>query len=141
MGWFHALAAEGDIPNVVYHLCPQDHWDENGAVYYPKHYDVDKFTRATFDPSKLTEIGTCFYGDAPITEEWICLQINTTGLKFNGIEVTMEESAENPELKCARVYGGFPRETVTKVYNVQRASDGTFVSIRGLTDATCCPAR
>jgi len=87
-------------------------------------------------PEKLVETANCFYKDD--TEmEWICLQINTTGLAFNSIEVKMEESTIDPTLKCPHIFGGIPKECVSKVYPVQRGEDGAFLFIKGLTDVCC----
>lgn len=143
MGWFHALATEQDgIPKLVYHVCPKSQWENNrkDGAYYPKHYDIDKFTRSTFDAAQLTKIANCFYKEtSPPGEEWVCLEVDTTGLKVFGIEITLEESAENPDLKCAHIYGGLPQECVRKVYTIQRkVDDGEFLTVKGLADTSSC---
>jgi len=83
----------------------------------------------------LTEIANCFYQtSSPAQEHWVCLEIDTTGLKVFGIEVKLEEAANDPELKCAHIFGGLPKETIRKVYDVKRNTDGEFISVKGLTD-------
>lgn len=85
----------------------------------------------------------CFYKEkSPSNVEWVCLEIDTTGLKVFGIEITLEESPDNAHLKCAHVFGGLPRECVKKVYDVQRSDkDGEFLFVKGLTDACGCPSK
>ena len=135
MGWFHAIAAESaHLPSVVWHLCPKTDYDEKASIYYPKAYDKDKFTRATHEPSRLMETANCFYKES-IEQEWVCLELDIVGLKVNGIETIMETSATDKTLKCPHIFGGIPRECVRKVYAVQRANDGTFLFVKGLTDA------
>jgi uncharacterized protein (DUF952 family) len=134
MGWFHAIAAEAaHLPSVVWHLCPKTDYSEKAACYYPKAYDTDKFTHATHEPSRLMETANCFYKNST-DKDWVCLEIDVVGLKVNGIETKMEESESDPKLQCPHIFGGIPRECVRKVYIVQRGDDGTFLSVKGLTD-------
>lgn len=135
MGWYHALAADGDTPTTVYHLCPKSDYNEKTSVYYPKAYDTDKFTRAMHIPQRLMETANCFYKESD-EKEWVCLEINTIGLRVDGIEIVMEQSSTDPDLKCPHIFGGIPSHTIKKVYKVVREADGTFVFIQGLTD-TC----
>jgi uncharacterized protein (DUF952 family) len=142
MGWYHALAAaHGDKPRTVYHLCPKGDWDDRKPMYFPRTYDVDKFTRSMHDASRIIESMNCLYhtskspDSASLGQEWICLQVDTMGLKVHGIEIEMVPSQLDPTLQCPHVFGGLPREAVTKVYKVDRGSDGVFLSVRGLTDA------
>ncbi|GKY96018.1 hypothetical protein MPSEU_000562300 [Mayamaea pseudoterrestris] len=80
------------------------------------------------------ELANCFYKSS--TElEWVCIEIDVVGLKVNSIETKMVESEKDPKLQCPHIFGGIPRECVRKVYNVQRAEDGTFLVVEGLTDS------
>lgn len=134
MGWFHALLAEqGETPKIVWHMCPKSDWDDKKSVYYPKAYDEEKFTRAQHEPQRLVETANCFYSKSD-EKEWICLEINTTGLAVFGIEIKMELSETDPELKCPHIFGGLPRETVVKVYPILRGENGEFLFVQGLTD-------
>lgn len=137
MGWYHAMAAEqGDKPRIVYHLCPKNDWDKNKTIYYPKAYDNDKFTHSMHEPSRLVETANCFYRTDE--SEWICLEIDTMGLKVNGIEIEMVKSETNPELVCPHIFGGVPTEAVKNVYPVERQREtGEFLSVRGLTGKGC----
>jgi uncharacterized protein (DUF952 family) len=134
MGWYHALAAEtAHLPSRVWHLCPQKDYDETAAIYYPTAYDSDKFTRASHEPGRLVETANCFYKESTETD-WICIEIDVVGLKANDVETKMEPSESDPSLKCPQIFGGIPKECVRKIYPVRRETDGTFVSIDGLTD-------
>jgi uncharacterized protein (DUF952 family) len=146
MGWYHALAAEhGDKPKTVYHLCPKGDWDDKKPIYFPRAYDADKLTRSMHDASRIVESMNCLYdaSKSPAStdpdEDWICLQIDTMALKVHGIELEMVTSQVDPTQQCPHIFGGLPREAVTKVYPVERGSGGAFLSIRGLTDeAAAC---
>mgnify|MGYP000093378842 CR=1 FL=1 len=133
MGWYQAIQNSDDVPRIVWHICPKSHWNDKCMEYVPKAYDEDKFTRASHMPEKLMETANCFYKDDK-EMDWVCLQIDTSGLSFHGIEVTMEASITDPELKCPKIFGGIPRGAINKVYDVQRAEDGSFVFVKGLTD-------
>jgi len=157
MGWYHALVAEqGDMPKTVYHLCPKyDYYEEDGKtpkrdkntkmrVYFPKSYDDEKFVRTTHDAAQLTNIANCFYQkSSQPSEQWVCLEIDTMGLKVNGIEVKVDANSANPELKCTHIFGGLPEESVRRVHDIRRdATTGGFVEVVGLkldNDSCGCP--
>lgn len=134
MGWFHALA-DGDIPTTVYHICPKQEYESATSTYFPSKYDDEKFTRASHRPDKLVETANCFYLQSS-DPDWVCLQIDTMPLRMQGIEVTMEDSEMDQDLKCPRIFGGLPKDCVSKVYPIVREKDGTFLFVQGLTD-TC----
>jgi hypothetical protein len=118
-------------------LCPRADYCSQ-ETYYPRSYDTLKYTPATHAPERLVETANCFYSDTSKEEDWICLEIDVVGLKVNGIEMTMVDHPSSEKLKCPHIFGGVPRECIRNVYEVKRnASDGTFESIPGLTDATC----
>jgi uncharacterized protein (DUF952 family) len=140
MGWYHALAEEhGDKPRTVYHLCRKGDWDGNKSMYYPRTYDDDKFTRSMHEAPRIVEAMNCMYKDDG--SEWICLQVDTMGLKVHGVEIEMVKSDLDPALQCPHIFGGLPREAVTKVYPVNRGTDGEFLSVVGLTDVSRCGTR
>jgi hypothetical protein len=98
MGWFHALAAEqSDGPKAVYHMCPKSDYDDKKSIYFPKAYDIDKFTRAQHEPSRLVETANCFYRDSK-DKDWICLEIDTLGLACVGVEWMLVASDTDPEV-------------------------------------------
>jgi uncharacterized protein (DUF952 family) len=136
MGWYHSMVVDDDVPSIVFHICPKSHFNERCAIYYPKTYDEDKFTRASHMPDRLIETANCFYKDDK-EMEWVCLQINVSGLTFHSIEIKMVPSDIDKTLKCPHIYGGLPRECINKVYPVERTEDGTFVFVKGLTDMCC----
>jgi uncharacterized protein (DUF952 family) len=133
MGWYHSIEAGDDVPRIVWHICPKSHWNDNCAEYTPKTYDEDKFTRASHMPDRLMETANCFYKDDK-EMDWVCLQIDTSGLSFHGIEIKMVDSTIDSTLKCPHIFGSLPRGVINNVFPVQRTEDGTFVLIKGLTD-------
>lgn len=88
--------------------------------------------------NRLVETANCFYQkSSPATEPWVCLEIDTMGLKMNGIDIKMVPSTTVSDLKCPHVYGEIPEEVVRHVYPIQRdAATGEFLFVTGLTD-TC----
>lgn len=92
--------------------------------------------RTTHDVGRLVETANCFYQKkSPPTEEWVCLEIDTLGLRMNQIKLEMIPSDMDPTLKCPHVYGKLPEEVIRNVYPVQRdTSSGEFLFVSGLTD-------
>lgn len=113
-------------------------WEERPARYQyaPPSYAKERFVRATQDPTRLLEVANCFYQKtSPAAEPWVCLEIDTMGLRMSGIEMKMVTSESDPTLVCPHVYGQIPEETVRNVYPVQRdATTAEFLFVTGLTD-------
>eukprot|EP00977_Amphora_coffeiformis_P020466 scaffold8290_cov174-Amphora_coffeaeformis.AAC.3 len=139
MGWYQEFIGDSDTPSKIYHLCPKDDWEKRPVKfeYAPPSYEQEKLVRTTHEVGRLTETANCFYKDkSPPTVEWVCLEIDTLGLRMNQIEMKMIESDMDPTLKCPHVYGKIPEEVIRNVYPVQRdLGSGEFLFVTGLTDA------
>ena len=142
MGWYQEFITDGDTPAKVFHLCPKDDWEKRPQRYQyaPPSFAQEKIVRTMHDIGRLTETANCFYKEkSPAGVEWVCLEIDTMGLRMNGIELKMIPSDMDPTLKCPHIYGEIPEEVVRNVYPVQRnTTTGEFLFITGLTDS--CPS-
>lgn len=102
MGWYQEFISDGDTPDKVFHLCPKDDWEKrpNRHQYAPPSFKEEKLVRTTHEIGRLVETANCFYQKkSPPEEEWVCLQIDTMGLRMNGIELKMIPSDMDPTLK------------------------------------------
>ena len=113
-----------------------DQFNPKRSDYAPPSYETEKIVRTTHEVGRLVETANCFYQEkSPPTEEWVCLEIDTMGLRMNSIEMKMIPSDMDPTLKCPHVYGRIPIEAIWNVYPIQRdATTGEFLFIAGLTD-------
>jgi uncharacterized protein (DUF952 family)/ethanolamine utilization protein EutQ (cupin superfamily) len=133
----------------VYHMCQKALWEKVVAAktaYFPPTYIEDGFfTHATAVPTRLLETANHFYTSTQ--GEWVCLELSTETLLANGImtvfeepkpvgDQTVQEHWKSDQWACPHIYGGIPCHipgTVTKIYEMERDSDGLFLSIAGLT--------
>lgn len=138
MGWYQEFIADGDTPSKVFHLCPKKDWENRPRKYQyaPPSFAEEKLVRTTHEIGRLVETANCFYHKtSPPAEEWVCLEIDTMGLRMNSITLTMVPSDMDPTLKCPHIYGEIPEECIRNVYPVQRKEDGEFLFVTGLTDS------
>lgn len=134
---------------VIYHMCQKELYEEAvaaGAAYFPPTFEADgMFTHATAVPERLIETANHFYTS---TEgDWICLELSRSTLLKLGIRTKFEEAMpvgttgtpdNSQNWMCPHIYGGIPTGVpgvVTKVYDMKRDSEGTFLSIIGVTDS------
>jgi hypothetical protein len=101
-------------------------------------------THATAVPQRLVTTANHFY---KATEgDWICLELSRKALFRLGIDTVFEEAKPVGSTGtgdkwdtwvCPHIYGGLPTHIegiVTKIYDMKREPDGSFVCIVGLTD-------
>jgi len=114
-------------------------------AYYPPTFEKDgMFTHATAVPQRLIETANHFYMD--VEGDWICLELSRNALYRIGIDTVFVEAKPVGETNvsntweywvCPHIYGGLPttiKGIVTNILPMKRDSDGTFLSIEGLTD-------
>ena len=129
----------------VFHLVQAHLWDTaaaNDAVYYPPTYEVDGFTHGTSNPDKLLNVANHFYPD--VEGDWYCLRMTVESLKASGIDTVFEGTAPvgdiQPDFAGAddelfpHILGGIHPGAVLEVHAIERAADGTFLSIAGVTN-------
>ena len=128
----------------VFHLVQATLWDQNIAsdgTYYPPTYEVDGFTHGTSNPQKLLNVANHFYPD--VKGDWYCLRMTAESLKTSGVETVYEGTAPvgdiQPDFEGAgdelfpHIHGGLKASAVLEAHKVNRADDGAFLSIEGIT--------
>jgi len=128
----------------VFHLVQATLWDQTIAsdgTYYPPTYEVDGFTHGTSNPQKLLNVANHFYPDVP--GHWYCLRMTVESLKASGVETVYEGTAPvgdiQPDFEGAgdelfpHIHGGLKASAVLEAHKVDRADDGAFLSIEGIT--------
>ena len=128
----------------VFHLVQATLWDQNIAsdgTYYPPTYEVDGFTHGTSNPQKLLNVANHFYPD--VQGDWYCLRMTVESLKTSGVETVHEGTAPvgdiQPDFEGAgdelfpHIHGGLKASAVLEAHKVNRAEDGSFLSIEGIT--------
>ena len=122
----------------LYHLVSEELWapcrGPDGALYFPATYDQDGFTHMSDDTDLLLEIGNHFYKSHP--GHWLLLVCDLT--KLEG-EVKWEPAAPVGDVKAGfggsdgklfpHLYGPIAARGVDVELKVERAPDGTFLSI------------
>lgn len=144
------VAAAEDAPlkpdyPYVYHLVQARLWDPlvaNDGTYYPPTYEADGFTHATANPAALMNVANHFYKGVEGT--WYCLRMTEESLAATGVETIWEGTAPvgdiEPEFEGSddelfpHILGGIKPAAVLEVLPVERAEDGTFLAVPGVTD-------
>ncbi|KGE04939.1 DUF952 domain-containing protein [Pseudohaliea rubra] len=145
---FHASAEEKpmrpDYP-YVYHLVQARLWEpvvENNGTYYPPTYEADGFTHATANPAALMNVANHFYKGVDGT--WYCLRMTEESLEATGVKTIWEGTAPvgaiEPEFEGSddelfpHILGGIKPAAVLEVIPVERAANGSFLAVSGVTD-------
>jgi len=128
----------------VFHLVQATLWDQNitsDGTYYPPTYEVDGFTHGTSNPQKLLNVANHFYPD--VQGDWYCLRMTVESLKTSGVETVYEGTAPvgdiQPDFEGAgdelfpHIHGGLKASAVLEAHKVNRADDGAFLRIEGIT--------
>jgi len=131
----------------LYHLVQLELWETakaSGATYYPPTYEQEKFTHATANPEYLIGVANHFYKSVGTT--WLCLEMTIESLAGAGVQTIFENPSPVGTTAALNkddfggelfphLYGGIPATpgVVLKEYPVERAADGTFLGIVGLT--------
>ena len=122
--------------STIYHMCPRTAWQTcHGREYYPSTYEKDGFIHATKDPGMLVSIANHFYKDAPMDEEWVILQIDSSLLKSRVIyepaaPVGDKSSFQKNEdtVLFPHIYGTIQEDAVVEIVPMRRdSSSGTFL--------------
>jgi uncharacterized protein (DUF952 family) len=129
----------------VFHMIQAKFWEaatSSGESYFPPTYEVDGFTHGTSNPAKLLNVANHFYQDVP--GDWLCLQMTVESLAATGVKTIFEGTAPvgdiQPEFEGAddelfpHILGGIDPGAVLEVFPIERAADGRFLSIPGVTD-------
>lgn len=120
----------------LYHMCDVQNFEEmtkENGYYFPPTYSQDGFIHATSNPKLLVDCGNHFYKN--VKGNWVCILLNP-GLLGGPViyeapaPVGNTEAAKyNSLVKFPHIYGGIPKKAVLKFYPINRAEDGSFLSI------------
>lgn len=129
----------------IFHLVQSRLWDpvaKGDGSYYPPTYEADGFTHATANPKALLKVANHFYRDVP--GDWYCLRMTEESLRQTGVETIWEGTAPVGDIKAEfegandelfpHLFGGIHPAAVLEVLPVERAPDGTFLAVSGVTD-------
>lgn len=132
--------ASGSEHPFVFHLVQAVLWNKTVAddsIYYPPTFDFDGFTHGTSNPQKLLSVANHFYLD--VRGDWYCLKMTVESLTASGVETVYEATAPVGEKPAdfdgaegelfPHIMGGLLPSAVLEVLSVQRADDGTFLSV------------
>ncbi|KAG7353642.1 DUF952 domain containing protein [Nitzschia inconspicua] len=110
----------------------------------PPTFEADGgFTHATAVAERLIETANHFYTSSQ--GDWICLELSKEALKKVGIITRFEEAKPVGDTAtgtqwsswvCPHIFGGIPTQLsgiVTNIYPMKRDSEGTFLSIEGVS--------
>jgi len=128
----------------IYHMCIVSDYEkalEEGGKYLSPTYGADGFIHATEDPAMLIAGGNHFYKSS--VGQWTCMKIDVSKLtseviyeapmavgKIEAKDYSTEGQPEAP--KFPHIYGAINTDSVTELFPIVRAEDGTFLSITGL---------
>ncbi|HKK22673.1 MAG TPA: DUF952 domain-containing protein [Pseudohaliea sp.] len=128
----------------VYHLVQARLWEpvvDSDGTYYPPTYEADGFTHATANPAALMNVANHFYKGVDGT--WYCLRMTEESLAATGVETIWEGTAPvgdvEPEFEGSddelfpHILGGIKPAAVLELLPVERAEDGTFLGVPGVT--------
>jgi len=133
----------------LFHMCEAQVWNDSvakGEAYFPPTFVKDgMYTHATAVPQRLITTANHYYTST--IGDWICLELSRSALLKLGIDTVFEEAMPVGDISvsnqmasswiCPHIYGGIPTHidgVITKVYNMERKDDGTFLCITGLTE-------
>lgn len=128
----------------IYHMCEitllEKAMNSPEKVYYPPTYQVDGFIHATEDPKLLVDVANHFYKSSK--DSWVCLELSIPWLLAQGNTQVIYEAAapvgdieaveSDNNLKFPHIYGGISKNSITRVFNIVRDDDGTFIRIENL---------
>lgn len=111
---------------LAYHLTSAewlaDSLAAGGNSFLPEAFERDGFVHLTHGIQGVLDAGNRYYRDD--AREYVLL---TVDLALVGAEVLYEDSAE----RFPHIYGSIERAAISDVHRVQRAPDGTFLSVGG----------
>ena len=130
------------IQEAIYHMAIATEFDlqtQGDGMYYSPTFKQDKFIHATKEPQFLLDVANHFYKES--VGDWVCIKLVPELL---GGRVVYESPApvgnteaydhEGDAPVFPHIYGGIPACSVIGRYRIIRASDGTFLSIEGITN-------
>lgn len=113
---------EQEPPAVTLHLVPEEVWraQRDESQYLPDGFSREGFTHCTHGEDAVIEVGNRYYRDDP--RPYLVLELDLE-------RVAAPVIYEDDEGRYPHIYGPLERHAVRCVYRIERAADGTFISI------------
>jgi uncharacterized protein (DUF952 family) len=107
---------------VTLHLVPEDVWRAPNvdSGYLPEGFSREGFIHCTHGEDAVIEVGNRYYRDDP--RPYLVLELDLE-------RVAAPVIYEDDEGRYPHIYGPLERHAVRCVYRIERAADGTFISI------------
>lgn len=108
--------------HVTYHLVPEEVWDQQKfeRSYAPERFDDEGFIHCTDTLEELIAVGNRYYRDDPRT--FLVLAIDCE-------QVEAAVIYEDEQRQFPHIYGRLNAEAVLSAQPVERALDGTFLTM------------
>jgi uncharacterized protein (DUF952 family) len=113
---------EPEPPAMALHLVPEEVWraQKNDSRYVPEGFSGEGFIHCTHGADVVFEVGNRYYRDDP--RPYLVLEIDLEHLAAPVIY-------EDGERRFPHIYGPLERHAVRRIHRIERAADGTFVTI------------
>jgi uncharacterized protein (DUF952 family) len=109
-------------PLVTLHLVPEEVWraQKRKSQFLPDGFANEGFIHCTHGGDVVIEVGNRYYRDDP--RPYLVLELDLE-------RVAAPVIYEDDEGRYPHIYGPLERHAVRCVYRIERAADGTFISI------------
>ena len=113
---------EQDPATVILHLVPEDVWlaQKDESRYLPDGFASERFIHCTHGDDVVIEVGNRYYRDDP--RPYLVLEVDLE-------RVAAPVIYEDDERRFPHIYGPLERHAVRRICRIERAADGTFITI------------
>ena len=107
---------------VTFHLVPEEVWlaQKDEYQYVPDGFASEGFIHCTHGDDVVIEVGNRYYRDDP--RPYLVLEVDL-------VRVAAPVKYEDDERRFPHIYGPLERHAVRRICRIERAVDGTFVTI------------
>jgi uncharacterized protein (DUF952 family) len=104
------------------HLVPEEVWlaQKDESRYLPHGFSSEGFIHCTHGDDVVIEVGNRYYRDDP--RPYLVLEVDPE-------RVAAPIVYEDDERRFPHIYGPLERQAVRRIRRIERAADGTFISI------------
>jgi uncharacterized protein (DUF952 family) len=119
---YYPDSSEARSAGITYHLVPVDIWRNarNLPYYTPEAYEADGFIHCTNGIDEVIDVGNRYYTGDPRSFALLVLDVP---------RIKPEVRYDDPERVFPHIYGALNTDAVLGELTVNRAPDGTFVSV------------
>jgi uncharacterized protein (DUF952 family) len=119
---YYPDSSDARSAGITYHLVPVDIWQKarNLPFYTPEAYEADGFIHCTNGIDQVIEVGNRYYTGDP--RQFVLLVLDVP-------RITSEIRYDDPDRIFPHIYGPLNTDAVVGELTVNRAPDGTFLSV------------